>query len=198
MNTFSQPMYWGDKNCIQPTDIADVGYVPGNNPAAEHENYFRHQTYICLLELQRLAERMSAQIEAIEGCVRTYDLPDVDGDGIVSTGDAALIQTAATNIGAGNASGLTEAQEIAADADGDGRVSASDAALVLEFAANVGAGNYANDVKGWNAFMTDKNVKTVYGIGIRQIIALSQEEYDALETPDSQTLYIIRKKEAAV
>ena len=196
MNTFSQPMYWGDKNCIQPTDIADVGYVPGNNPAAEHENYFRHQTYICLLELQRLAEKLSTQIAAIEGCVRTYNFPDVDGDGIVSVSDAARIQIAATNIGAGSASGLTPAQEIAADADGDGRVSVSDAALVLEFASIAGAGNCTNDVKSWNAFMTAKNVKTVYGTGIRQIVALTQDEYDALEAPDSQTLYII-KEEAA-
>lgn len=52
MVTFSKPMYWGEQNCIQPTDIADIGYVPGDNPAAEHENYFRRQTYLCLQELQ--------------------------------------------------------------------------------------------------------------------------------------------------
>lgn len=52
MVTFSKPMYWGEQNCIQPTDIANIGYVPGDNPAAEHENYFRRQTYLCLQELQ--------------------------------------------------------------------------------------------------------------------------------------------------
>ena len=52
MITFSKPMYWGEQNCIQPTDIANTGYVPGDNPAAEHENYFRRQTYLCLQELQ--------------------------------------------------------------------------------------------------------------------------------------------------
>lgn len=52
MITFSKPMYWGEHNCIQPTDIANTGYVPGDNPAAEHENYFRRQTYLCLQELQ--------------------------------------------------------------------------------------------------------------------------------------------------
>lgn len=47
-----EPMYWSGENCVQPEAIAETGYVAGDNPAAEHENYFRHQTYLCIKELQ--------------------------------------------------------------------------------------------------------------------------------------------------
>lgn len=55
LKQFSEPMDWSDNNCIKPDAIAAVGYVSGDNPAAEHENYFRRQTYICLSELQYYA-----------------------------------------------------------------------------------------------------------------------------------------------
>ncbi len=63
MITFLNPMYWGKQNCIQPTDIANTGYVPGDNPAAEHENYFRRQTYLCLKELQSIVSTLNEYID---------------------------------------------------------------------------------------------------------------------------------------
>jgi len=65
MITFSNPMYWGEKNCIQPTDIANTGYVPGDNPAAEHENYFRRQTYLCLQELQSTVKMLYESVNVM-------------------------------------------------------------------------------------------------------------------------------------
>lgn len=65
MVTFSKPMYWGEQNCIQPTDIANIGYVPGDNPAAEHENYFRRQTYLCLQELQSTVRMLDEAINVM-------------------------------------------------------------------------------------------------------------------------------------
>lgn len=52
MSDYTEPMFWSGNNCIQPGSIAQTGYVGGDNPAAEHENYFRHQTYMCIKELQ--------------------------------------------------------------------------------------------------------------------------------------------------
>lgn len=64
---FSKPMFWCDQNCIQPTEIANTGYVAGDNPAAEHENYFRHQTYLCLQELQKVANTLEGETVAEAG-----------------------------------------------------------------------------------------------------------------------------------
>lgn len=64
---FSKPMFWGDQNCIQPTEIANIGYAAGDNPAAEHENYFRHQTYLCLQELQKTVNTLEAETVAEAG-----------------------------------------------------------------------------------------------------------------------------------
>lgn len=52
MANYSEPMFWGERNCIKPEQIAETGYVSGDNPAAAHENYFRNQTYKCIKELQ--------------------------------------------------------------------------------------------------------------------------------------------------
>jgi hypothetical protein len=79
--------------------------------------------------------------------------PDIDGDGLVTAADAEMIATAAANIGAGEPSGLTKAQERRADADLDGAITASDAETVQAFAAAVGAGDYTNDPAGWLAFL---------------------------------------------
>lgn len=82
--------------------------------------------------------------------------PDLDGDGAVTSADAAIIMTAATAISAGNASGLTPEQEVLADADRDGAVTVLDAAIVLEFATATSVGTYANTPEGWAEFMNDK------------------------------------------
>ncbi len=71
----------------------------------------------------------------------TETLGDLNGDGTINASDAALILIAAATVGAGKASGLTEAQKTAADVNGDGTFNASDAAIVLIFAAAVGAGD---------------------------------------------------------
>ncbi len=82
--------------------------------------------------------------------------PDLDGDGVVTSADAAIIMTAATAISAGNASGLTPEQEVLADADRDGAVTALDAAIVLEYATATSVGTYANTPEGWAEFMNGK------------------------------------------
>ena len=52
MSDYTEPMFWGGNNCICPEGIAQTGYQPHDSPAAEHENYFRRQTYLCIKELQ--------------------------------------------------------------------------------------------------------------------------------------------------
>ena len=69
---------------------------------------------------------------------------ELNGDGTINASDAAVILIAAAAIGAGQDSGLTEAQKTAADVNCDGICNASDAAIVLIYAAAVGAGQ---DVK---------------------------------------------------
>ncbi|MCR4646638.1 MAG: hypothetical protein K5695_14725 [Oscillospiraceae bacterium] len=70
-------------------------------------------------------------------------LGDLNGDDTVNASDAALLLIAAAEIGAGNASGLTEGQEIAADVNYDYKINASDSASILIYAADIGAGSYA-------------------------------------------------------
>ena len=69
----------------------------------------------------------------------------MDGSGSVDAGDASDVLIAAATLGAGGASGLTAAQETAADVNGDGALNAEDAAIILQYAAAVGAG--VSDVK---------------------------------------------------
>ncbi|MBQ8824556.1 MAG: leucine-rich repeat protein [Ruminococcus sp.] len=69
-NTFLKPMYWCDKNCVEPTEIADKGYKGGDNPAAEHENYFRHQTYLCVKELQQEIETLQQEIDILHKSIK--------------------------------------------------------------------------------------------------------------------------------
>lgn len=79
--------------------------------------------------------------------------PDINNDGVVTASDAQDILTAASNIGAGDPSGLTPEQEIKADCDRNGVINASDAQLALDFVAEVGAGNYANTPAGWAEYL---------------------------------------------
>lgn len=70
-------------------------------------------------------------------------LGDLNGDDTVNASDAAMLLIAAAEIGAGNESGLTEAQEIAADVDSSRKINASDAANILIYAAETGAGSFS-------------------------------------------------------
>ncbi len=66
---------------------------------------------------------------------------DVNEDGKVDASDAAALLTAAAKLGSGAESGLTEAQEAAANVNGDEAIDATDAAAILSYAAAVGSGN---------------------------------------------------------
>ncbi|MCR4647220.1 MAG: leucine-rich repeat protein [Oscillospiraceae bacterium] len=105
------------------------------DPVAE-EDYTRYHAYkmLKLTPLSEHAEQPTANA-----------LGDIDNDGIVNASDAAKVLIAAAAMGAGEASGLTDAQMTAADVNGDGIVNASDAAIILIYAAAVGAGQ--EDVK---------------------------------------------------
>lgn len=82
--------------------------------------------------------------------------PDLDEDERVTAHEAALIQTAAANIGAQLPSGLTEEQEFLADVDRDGKITAKDSAIVLEFASLCGTHIYSNDAEGWTKYINYK------------------------------------------
>lgn len=98
----------------------------------------------------------------VEGVDFTIDsnvyFPDIDGDGSVSATDSALIRTAAAAIGAGEPSGLTPEQELAADANKDGVINTEDAAFVLQFATGAGSGHYTNNLAGWMQYLEDQEI----------------------------------------
>ncbi len=71
----------------------------------------------------------------------TLSSGDLDGDGTVSITDASTCLNAYANAAAGNANGLTAAQEAAADVDGDGSITIQDASYILQYYANAAAGN---------------------------------------------------------
>ena len=79
--------------------------------------------------------------------------PDLDGDGRATAADAAMILSAAANLGIGSESGLTEEQALLADVDRDGRITADDAELVQTFSSLCGAGLYSNNEDGWTEFI---------------------------------------------
>lgn len=66
---------------------------------------------------------------------------DINGDGEINAVDAADLLSAAAQIGAGEDSGLTDAQKTAADVDGNGEINAVDASIILQYAAALGAGD---------------------------------------------------------
>lgn len=89
----------------------------------------------------------SVPLTARNGTIQVRDsgepvflLGDLNDDGVVNASDAALILIAAARIGGGGDSGLTEAQQLAANVNGDADINASDAALVLIYAAAFGGG----------------------------------------------------------
>ena len=82
--------------------------------------------------------------------------PDFNQDGHIDASDAAVIETAAANIGAGLPSGLTEEQELLADVNRDSVINSEDTALVQEFVANAGAGKIENTPEGWTKFLNIK------------------------------------------
>ena len=68
-----------------------------------------------------------------------YSIGDVDGDGVISTSDAAAILVEIASIGAGTKPSFTDAQNTAANLNG-GDLDTGDAALILQYIAVVGAG----------------------------------------------------------
>ena len=82
--------------------------------------------------------------------------PDIDGDNVITAGDAAVIADAAAKAGAGHETGLTPMQEALADVNHDGAITSEDEALVLAFLSALGAGQYDNTPEGWADFMNDQ------------------------------------------
>ena len=75
-------------------------------------------------------------------------LGDVNGDGVINAGDAALTLSAAAAYGAtGTYGNMTKAQITAAEIDGNGRINASDAAYILQYAAIRGANGKDFDIR---------------------------------------------------
>ncbi len=100
----------------------------------------------------RTEEPDTAFMEQIAGCVRNVmdayiseKYPpqgpgDCDGSGLVDASDAAYVLIAAANLGVGEPSGMTAAQEAAADVDQSSTIDAADALCILGYAAYCGAG----------------------------------------------------------
>ncbi len=87
------------------------------------------------------------------------NFPDIDGDGIITAADAAMVLEAYTKLSSGEDTGLTDAQLRACDADMDGKITASDATLVVNFYAEVQNGAYYGDADGWADYLRDVSGK---------------------------------------
>jgi hypothetical protein len=119
-----------------------------------HENYtngVKAEITVVFQADPYMLPSVSAERQAIP--VSDCRYPDIDADGRVTAADAAMILTAAANIGTGQESGLTPEQEFLADADRDGIISAADATLVQTFVSQCGAGIWSNDEEGWTDFI---------------------------------------------
>lgn len=76
MTQITQPMFWGKNHCEEPGAIAQTGYQKGDNPAAEHENYFRRQTYLCIKQLQSFLFNIADEITFLGEVGNLYYLDD--------------------------------------------------------------------------------------------------------------------------
>ena len=85
----------------------------------------------------------------------SFQFPDIDGDGTITTTDASMVLNACANIQAGNQSGLTPEKEDLADTNRDGIINSVDASLIMSFVSGCLTGNYTNDQTGWNTFMAE-------------------------------------------
>ncbi len=92
-------------------------------------------------------------IDSAENSTTEIRLGDLNGDNEVNASDAAMVLTAAASVGAGDVSGLTEEQELAADLNKDGGFNAVDAAQILTYAAYRGSGGTAD----LDAFLSGKH-----------------------------------------
>lgn len=72
MADWIEAMEWGG-TCTEPsTELKASGYSGGDNPCAEHENYFRNCTYACIVELQNEFENYAQTGETLAAIVRQY------------------------------------------------------------------------------------------------------------------------------
>ena len=90
--------------------------------------------------VQAFAQKQGYTFRTLGAMPAAPELGNVNGDAVINASDAAVILIAAAAVGAGNDSGLTEAQKAAADVNKDKSINASDAAVVLIYSAAVGAG----------------------------------------------------------
>lgn len=91
--------------------------------------------------------------QTVQSRVADIGLGDVNKDFSVDALDAAMVLTAAASVGAGDVSGLTREQELAADLNKDGGFNAVDAAQILTYAAYKGSGGTAD----LDAFLSGKH-----------------------------------------
>lgn len=84
----TEPMFWSGQNCICPEGIAKTGYQSGDNPAAEHENYFRRQTYLCIKELQSYLFNQADSVQFEKDA--SGDLYYLDENGERMTGEVTI------------------------------------------------------------------------------------------------------------
>lgn len=113
-------------------------------------------------------EITSAHFPNVNGCVQNPPIT------YVTMQDYVAICTAASNIGAGQPTGLTPEQEVRADVDMDGTITAKDASVIPYFIASCGNGKYTNDLSGWEQYYNET-------IGAKKIIAQAQVTLDQNE-----------------
>lgn len=76
----TEPMYWSGTNAQKPEGIAKTGYRVKDNPAAEHENYFRHVTYQCIKELQQILLNQAEHVQFAGDAENGFYFLDDDGN----------------------------------------------------------------------------------------------------------------------
>lgn len=131
---------------LTASDLSAVTAGAYNDDVTANVSFSTEYTEVFLYEIDENTIGVSADTDG-DG---TYETPvaggtasvlgDLNSDGEVNAGDAAMILVAAAAVGSGSDSGLTAAQENAADLNQDDAFDAVDAALVLQYAAYVGAG----------------------------------------------------------
>ena len=148
-------------------------------------------------------------IQRVLGMVK-YTYPDVDKDGVLTTGDGEYLLEFIAEYTMGmykeygdyKSSWKAYAEknsldsELFPDATGDGEITDEDVALINEFIASVMHGIYTNDADGFQKCAEShyNAISTIYvkGINIKTLQSLTPEAYESLPEKDPETIYCIQ------
>ncbi len=140
------------RDALGGTVVAKYGYIVSENFRTYNEVCYcdNIQPYILVIMANQATSAIDKGfIQDVAVCADNlideyyqlnYNLGNVNADATIDAIDAAVILSAAANLGTSGTSGMSIKQETSADVDNNGFVDAVDASYILQYAAYAGSG----------------------------------------------------------